>query len=388
MEEILLLLYANNFFNLANYILLVLLALFLRKSKGKIFVPRNGAFVFLLIASLTYMVFYIRNFGMPSSTLFFLRFLAPILMYYYGVMIGKDGTQRLRRCILYIGIGGFIHGALNVVTNRNVNFLLINGRQYNDIYGGYISGTLQSLYFVIMCSLLFNFIFEGKNKWMKLGGVFCVLIGLYGSISNASRTPIYVTVLVFIAGILIYQHEKTNFISAIARTSGIVLGLALIAILIVWFDLFHVKEWYAGTSLGRRAVMYAKAGNTLTDNDRWTYASDILKMLPSNPFGNVSYPNFAHNLWVDVAKEAGVVPFLAYIGFALSAIRIGVKLFNDKQIQIFDKIFFIAVLVGLFMVFFTEPIMQGSPITFSFFCFIVGGVATTMQVRSTDPIAS
>lgn len=384
MQELLLLLYANNFFSLANYIVLALLALCIFKDRGKLYIPREGGFITLTIACLSYMVLYIKNFGMPSSSSFFLRFIAPILLYYMGTVIGKDGNDRLRKCILYIGIGGFFHGFLNIVTNRNVNFLLINGRQYNDIYGGTLSGTLQSLFFVVICSLLFYFIFEEKNKWIKAGGILCVLIGLYGSITNASRTLIFLTLIVFCAGIAIYQYEKTNFVTAVARTTGIALSLAIVTMVIIWLDLFNVQEWFAGTSLGQRAIMYGSSGSSIAQNDRWIYASQIMKLLPSNLLGGMDYPHYAHNLWVDVAKEAGVIPFIFFVCFALLSIKEGIKLLVDKKMQVFDKIFFICTLLGLFMVFFTEPIMQGSPITFTIFCFVVGGVSSIIRIQKTD----
>lgn len=384
MQEILLLLYANNFFSLANYIALGILLIVVYSGRGTLYIPRDGAFAFLILASLSYMVLYIRNFDMPSSSSFFLRFLAPILLYYFGFMIGRDGEERLKKCILFIGFGGFIHGALNIITNLNVNFLTVEGRQYNDIYGGYLSGTLQSLFFVVVCSLLLYFVTEKEHKWLKIAGIASVFIALYGSVTNASRTLIFLTIIVFFVGVLIYQYEKTSFLTAMARTTALLVTIALIAALIIWLDLFHVQEWFANSSLGRRTLLFQNSGASIAQNDRWIYASDILKLLPSNLLGGMNYPHYAHNLWVDVAKDAGIVPFLGYIAFALLSIRNGFRVLTNQEMKARDKVFLVTVLSGLFMVFFTEPVMQGSPITFTIFCFVVGGVSSITQLQKTD----
>lgn len=372
MEEILLLLYANNFYNFANYLALVLLVALIWKNHGRLVIPRSASFGLLLLSSISYMLIYTRNYGSMSSSTFFLRFLAPIILYYIGYVIGNDGVMRLRNCILLIATGGFLHGFLNVLTNRNVDFLLISGRQYNDIYGGYLSGTLSNLYFVMICSLAYYFIVLEKNKIIKWLGVFSVLFGLYGSISNASRTLIFVTLIVFVTTILMHQYYKTNLLSAITNTGGIVLLLALVVLIVVWMDLFRVQEWFASTSLGRRSSV-TLVGNTFAQNDRWTFAGETLKMLPSNLFGNMNYNHYAHNLWVDIAKEAGIIPFVSYILFAVSSILATVKAMRGDHYRNEEKLIIISSLMGIFMVFFTEPVMQGSPITFTLFCFIVGG---------------
>jgi hypothetical protein len=378
MQEILLLLYANNFLTLANYIALGLLLLFVLKSGGRLYILRDMAFASLVLASLSYMVLYLKNAGMPSASSFFLRFVAPILLYYFGFMVGKEGTEKLKRNVLFIGFGGFLHGFLNIITNRDTDFLTIEGRSYNDIYGGNLSGTLQSLLFVVMCSLLSFLVLERENKWLKILGIASACIALYGAVTNASRTLIYLTVIVFFVGMLIYQREKTNLLTGVAKTTAILMVAALIVGLIIWLDLFRVQEWFSESALGQRLSQQTD-GSSVSQNARWTYASDILKLLPSYPLGGMNYPHYAHNLWVDIAKDAGIIPFAAYIVFALLSVKAGWRVLVDKKMKVLDKVFFVTVLLGLFMVFFTEPVMEGSPITFTIFCFIVGGVSSAMQ---------
>lgn len=378
MEEVLLLLYANNFFNCANYLALLMPVVLVWKNHGKLIVPKEVSFYLLIFSSLSYMVIYIYNYGILSLSAFFLRGIAPIILYHSGYVVGIDGFSRVGKCVLIMAIGGFLHGFLNVITNLNVNFLLINGRQYNDIYGGYLSGTLQNLYFISICSLALYFIAVEKNKRMKLIGTCCILFGLYGSITNASRTLLFITLIVFMASILIYQCNKTNFLFAITNTGGIILSLSLIALLVIWTDMFHVQEWFASTALGRRESI-AFAGSTFLQNDRWVYAREILRRLPANPMGNIDYSHYAHNLWLDIAKESGIIPFILYISYSISAVILAVRAIKNNSYELKDKLLIFSPSLGIFLTFFSEPIMQGHPITFTVFCFIVGGVSSALR---------
>ncbi len=378
MQELLLLLYANNFYNLANYILLLLLALLIWKKGGEFDAPLDDTFSVLLMASISYILIYIRNYGMPSSSMLFLRAIAPGIMYYYGASIAGDGIQRLKTCILFISGGSFLHGFGNIIKNRNVDFLQIHGRYYNDIYGGTVSGTLQSLFFIVACSLLFYFIFNEMNRLLKVGGVICVIIAMYGSIKNASRTLLLVTALIFFAAMLFYLYEKFGFLTAGMYFGGILLAIVLTVGISIKLNLFHVQELYAKSAIAQRSAMYGSNSNSLTQNSRWTYAKDVLRLLPSHLFGNKSYPYFAHNLWVDIAREAGIIPFVLYIRYILLALNHGIQILKTDKVEVFDKIFFATTVLGYFLIFFTEPVIQGSPISFSIFCFIVGGISSLM----------
>ena len=113
--------------------------------------------------------------------------------------------------------------------------------------------------------------------------------------------------------------------------------------------------------------------SSVSQNLRWGYASDILKLLPSYPLGNIPYAHYAHNLWVDIAKETGIIPFILYILFCvISAVTVITYLKRSN----FDRekvIFVSSIFVASILVFFTEPVMEGSPMTFGIFCFVVGG---------------
>jgi hypothetical protein len=81
------------------------------------------------------MFIYLKNFEFPGFSSFFLRFIAPIALFYVGIFRGGKGVNRFKNDMLIIGFAEFIHGFLNVIMNRNIIVLEMEGRQYQDIYG-------------------------------------------------------------------------------------------------------------------------------------------------------------------------------------------------------------------------------------------------------------
>ena len=383
MYDVLIFLYANNFFHYANYLLVVMFLYSIVQKKFAIVRVRTISFIFLLMGSMTYCGLFLRNYDMPETSTFMLRFISPIIMFYMGYVIGLKGIEVLKKEIILIAFAGCLHGLMNVVTNRNLDILSVAGRQYQDIYGGSISGTLQNLFFIASSALLFYFFVCTKTKKLKIIGTLAGLSGILASIVNASRTIIYVTILIFMFSLFVYLLQQYNFETAIARFGIVALVLLFIAVFVMWLDLFHIQELLANSALGRRETT-AVATSSVAQNLRWTYAGDILRLLPKYPFGGVEYDHYAHNLWVDIAREAGIIPFILYILFAISAIKEGIVYYRDNSNKIINKIFILSILITYLLVFFTEPIMDGSPISFSLFCFALGGVSALNKMSMRD----
>lgn len=379
MVKILLFLFSSNFFSYANYMMILLLIYEVVIKRHFVLIKvKTSTFVYLIVASLSFMFFSIYNGYEISTSSFILKFIAPIVLYYIGFVRGLSGYKLWKTDVIVIMFATFTHGFLNVIVNRNVNVLQIAGRQYQDIYGGAISATLQNLMFVLSSALLFYFFVYEKNKILKILGVFAALAGAYGSIANASRTLLYVIVIVFFMCLFLHLMLNANAITGFIRGCMIASGILIVLLVVVWLNLFGIQEWFAGTALGQREAT-ATSTSSVAQNLRWTYAGDILRLLPKYPLGNVPYLHYAHNLWVDIAKEGGIIPFVLYILFAIFSVFEGVRYMWKKREENEKVIFVAAIFAANILVFFTEPIMEGSPMTFSIFCFLVGGVSSLLK---------
>lgn len=374
MIRVLLALFANNLYSCANYaVLLLLIYEVMWKQRMKVVVVRTATFYWLMFATIAYLSIAVCNGQEFSSSTVCLRFVAPLIMFYIGYCRGVSGFEIIRDDLLVMGFSSFAHGIMNLVANRGVNVLLLHGRYYNDIYGGIISAIGQNLMFIICSPLLLYFLVCEKRKTIKTLGTLAAVGGLYGSIANASRTLLYVSAITFIVSILLYVYITHDMVTGTLRLAMIACGCLAAVMLASFLNFFNLGEWFSNTALGQRE-MTASASSSVENNLRWKYASDILRLLPSYPLGNIPYEHYAHNMWVDIAKEAGVIPFVGYIAFCVCALRVAILCIIEEK-RYLDRVMFICtVTIAYFMIFFVEPLLEGSPITFCTFCFFIGAL--------------
>lgn len=380
MDSILLFMFSNNFFLGANYFSLAMLIYeIFHKGYFSLKKIKNYNFYILILASLSYMLLSLYNGYYTSLSSYCLKFISPIILFYVGYLKGVRGYNYWKKNILIIMFASFIHGFLNMLFNRNVNILLIAGRQYRDIYGGTISATLQNLMFILSSSLFFYFLVCEKNKKIKISGIFLGIAGAYCSIVSASRTMLVLMILVFFISLVVYLSLKHNMIVSISYIGFITFFILIIFGIIISLNLFGIKGWFEGTALAQR-MLTSSTSNGISENLRWKYSWDILKMLIDYPLGNIPYSHYAHNLWIDIAKEVGIIPFILYIVFFIS---------NSKDMYCYclknkkykgRVVFIISVFVSYILVFFTEPVMEGLPIIFCMFCFICGGISSSLKI--------
>ena len=373
MYEVLTFLYAFNYHNYGFLVAAVIVFFLLNQNDFSLTFTSDPIFRYLLVGSVVFMGLSLRYYGMPLLSSFVNLFIAPMILFVYGYMLAMDEYDRFQRNVIVMAFATFLHGLLNIIMNINVDVLSRVGRSYMDIGGELIAATLQNLFFVMPAALLFYFaVCYRENMTLKAGGILMALCGVWGSIMNASRTVILLTGLLFFFAMAIYLYCENEFLdTAVLKMAGAVIALASMALVIYQLNLFDLKARLANSALGKRSE---STSNDLAENARWKYAGDILKSLPFYLMGNNPYPHFAHNLWVDTAKQAGVIPFAAYIMVVWKSIKKLAWLVRSSLFSSREKVVIAPIVAGLVFIFFTEPILQGAPMYFALFCFISGGL--------------
>lgn len=371
MFELLIFLFSNNFYYLTYIVCVLLLLLVIVRDKFLLRRYKSKSLLVLILASIFYCLVYSINKGVPSTSMVINLFVSPVILYYVGLWRGGNfGVDYLRRDMFIIFFATATHGILNVITNYGIDILNISGRQYTDIYGNQTAATLQNLYFVVPTGFLFYFLIVYKGMLLKkLVGITFGLSGIFCSVINASRTMIIVSAIVFLVALLLYliQNNKTDI--AIVKYLCWLLALLIILLVIYNFNLFNWQTKFAQTALGQRTALLQ---NGIGNNSRWDYATEILSLLPNYSMGNVPSTHYAHNLWIDIAKDAGVIPFVLFILFSFSNCHQCYRFLKNRIVSDEEKLFILPVIASFFLVFFTEPIMQGLPYIFALFCFVMG----------------
>lgn len=89
------------------------------------------------------------------------------------------------------------------------------------------------------------------------------------------------------------------------------------------------------------------------------------------PFGDGTLDT-AHNLWLDILKQTGWIPFMFLIVFTFSAVK-NISIFiKSKNFSESNRFLVLSIIIAYFLNFFVEPIMKGAPYYFSSFCICLG----------------
>lgn len=238
-------------------------------------IPQSAHFLWLILASVSYFVISEYNGYKLSTSAISLRYIAPIVLFYTGFIRGKTSYSTVKNDMLIMGFASCVHGAVNLFQNRSVDILSLHGRYYVDVYSGVVSAIVQNLMFVFTTPLLFYFFIIEKNKKVKMLGIFCGLIGLYGTFANASRTLLLITGIVSLLSYFMYLLSSKRVDISVFRFVASVCLIIIIGIIIVCINPSFIENWFLNTALGQRG-----ASRSLTEDLRWKYAGDIIKMLP------------------------------------------------------------------------------------------------------------
>lgn len=352
------------FAGLENYLILTacVIILFVGISKRDLNRPVISLFLILLI----HVIIYFYNYSRFSIDWIAKNFLNPVLLCFIGYWLTtRSQSDKMPTKLLIYGF--FLHGALNVLLYV-MNPSSMTERSFVNIWGGQLTATLQNLLFIPTISLLFYGLYVIKSKRRKIAIIAACVIAVYGTIISASRTLLYLVAICFLIN-MIFNAQKNHNKSIKVLVS--VLILLTVSITFYEFDLMGIRSWVESSSLGERLAAGVGSNDSLIENVRWTMSLKILTALPSHPFGNITAVHYAHNLFLDIAKYTGIIPALGVFLWSVVAL---VKYFFHIRSDFSDEwdtaLFSMA--IGLMIVFFLEPVLEGLPIIFSAFCYLCG----------------
>jgi hypothetical protein len=95
--------------------------------------------------------------------------------------------------------------------------------------------------------------------------------------------------------------------------------------------------------------------------------------ITKQPFGweNPEF-SYAHNLWLDVSRVAGIIPFIFLCIFTISCINLIRKTLKISPTNHYFNITILVFFAGFMAVFFVEPVIEGMYMLFLIFCFFIG----------------
>lgn len=369
---LILFLFSMNFINMESRLILFLfLSVFLFYKS--IYVPKKSI-VLILFSALFYIMsgYYHREF----LTYYILPYLlAPAMGYLIGAtIINKRSSENLdnivHHYIFIIVFGRFIHGFMNMVISGGfVNY----NRNGMDIWThSIIAATGQGALMSLSISLLFYMLFvvnRKSNLKMKIILFITVLIAIYNSLFTASRTALLIMVIVFAINLfytLIIKNQNTK--SKVKRIFKILIFI-VIALLLYSNNVFQIKERWENTPLYER--ISDETGYQSGDEYRKESLFKTIEEAYKYPFGDGSLDT-THNLWFDVLKQVGWLPFILLVIFTIVSVYDVLKIIKNNNVLLENKYLILSICCAFLINFFVEPIFKGMPYYFVDFCIFAG----------------
>lgn len=335
----------------------------------------------LLLYGLFY--YFIRKYwGMEGSMTGFVTLAvgAP-LMYMAGqqfIHFADDKEKYYNRVLWIVSLGMFLFAMLSFLKNGVIyNYEPgMDLRQVPDLWIGdaYLWQATNINGYCVFAIIVSIVALLQKTKGVKvLFSVVLLLGSVYLSLVTAARTNLFLVVLVlacYIFLILILKNKKIWYIRRNSVIKGYIIlmaGIILAPIIILNFEKVVIY-------LPMEAFIERMSNRTLSiaDDGRWEMWTQVIEGIPTHFWGNNTSVYAAHNIYLDVAREAGVIPMCLLLIFTLMIIVTAFRVICNKRWSMQIRILNSILIFSLWLSFLIEPVMNAKPFVFIAFCMVCG----------------
>jgi len=297
-----------------------------------------------------------------------------IFFYLFGRSIKYNNERGLLLYLYMVIFGlsmfGILSVSYSVVVSGNIN---ASGPRLSAV--PWLDGSEDLSATNVGCYLSLGIALAGmilvkSSKSMKLLNVVFAMGAIYSSILLGNRTGIIIAAISI--AIVYMLRLKEN---SVKKNMGLLLITisCLIALPFMYdMDILGIKEIWEGSSSYARFEQLDLATDPRID--AWGEAFEGLFV---NIFGGKETAlslYFAHNLWLDVGWRTGLLPFLLLVCFTFQTLQRFWVVYRSDYSK-YTKFIITVILVGFYLPFFVEPIIEGDLYLFTAFCFISGVIS-------------
>lgn len=268
----------------------------------------------------------------------------------------------------------------NPLNTYGMHVIFPNEYKRLNVNNGRLISTIIAYYLAIMIALFtFVVIFIDKLKkklfsiWELILFIGIGLSALYFSVEMGRRVTIVVLLLNLLLLIFVRAREKFNSVNKAAVLLGV---FALILFYIYTFG--HPSE--SNYSISRLWHL-----NPL-DDQRFTWWATGIKAMLDFPLGGghgvmvAHNTKLAHNTWIDIGKDFGVIPFSLFLLLTIQSIYFLIKIALFSKMDIFKKVLLIITPMSAFPILMIEPVFTSDKTFIAYLFFYMGIVSKVYNV--------
>lgn len=318
----------------------------------------------ILLYSITFIFGLYYNDSLHELSSFLLYSIPPVIFYCFG----RFTIDRLRQgnfILMFVVLTIiFFSGYIYILTISNI---VSSGSMINmtrelssegdaSVAGATLIGLNVSLGMIGLPLFLF---IDKKNKLIRYSGFFCFVLSMISVVFLVNRTGIVVALNVLIVSTVYYNRH---------RFAKIILYLVLFVIIYFLLTRCGILSQEILDAYTERNVDLDSGG------DRFWRWGDALGKIFSYPMGWAktagTFHSYVHNMWLDVARSAGVLPFLLLFALTIKSLSDMFTLLNQSGDDV--ALCFLILNVCILTTSMVEPVMEGAPLYLYLYLMIIG----------------
>jgi len=328
----------------------------------------DSSFRWLVVFSLSFTFIWSYNSDFELGKTIYFVFYPPLFYLLGGYFIDKSINFNSIIKILLILIIAYSVIYLSNTIYDTINYGLINplrsvGINDDSLLGAKFQQVRASLA-IAGVGLFFVPTVNSIEKKIKYFFLLLSFLGLFATIHYVNRTGLALALF----SVLIVSFKIIKKRSVLVGM--FLVGLFLIIITIYLVNLSSVQgfiESYEIRELSDEDNSSTFGGRVV----RWYWALNIVSTHPWGDISNSQY-GYAHNLWLDVGRLSGIIPFISLIVFTVRSIIRAGKIVINKRLPMFFSCVLITLNLTFLLQSFVEPILESDPIFFCLFVLILG----------------
>lgn len=271
--------------------------------------------------------------------------------------------------IIFIGLSFATHGLLNYVYSLQLG-VGDSGLCFDYWSKSHSASTAQGVIFTPFVSVVWIILLQHRSIVVKVATFIALLFAVRYNFMLGGRSFLLLLAL----AAFVYLVLKITFSAdsvGDAITNLLVVFLLLFLILFLYQkNVFNLKSTFENSYMAHRFKYQSVAEDDRAT--RWVYYASHFSqgIFGGNKISISSGYGYAHNLWLDVFDQAGLIPFVLLLVLSFSSAIQGLR--TAFSVNRYEGLYATSFYVIYFAQFFIEPILQGSPFFFISFVFITG----------------
>ncbi len=197
-----------------------------------------------------------------------------------------------------------------------------------------------------------------------------------------TRTQFAILLLIVILAALQFAYSEQG-IAGVLKCIGIMAVISLIAFLLYHFNVLSIREYILNTNLAARYERRASLENA--DSFRFQSFWIGLRELIQYPMGGRASQIYRHNMWLDVGRVSGIIPFCLLLVYSIKNFANVTVIWKNTKILPSLRYLLLFLYIGAYVNCFVEPIWEGALNFFLALCVVDGMVSAMMRRLENDP---